>query len=471
MNEHDLYQAIGNLSDELLQQSEQGVKEQMKQKSNKKPVSFRRGVRVALVAAAVLSIGTVTVFAVGNFISMMDGKIDFFQNAPEQSSVSDPISTFRGNYNETMQKLETFNAPVGQSVTDNGVTITLDSVSMDISGVDLFFTLTGEDAIQQTLAGKDYYPAWSTMFEKGPTFYDIAINGEQICQKDAMDWYMAEDGSMKIWAHYLFTQVPQGDEILLQVAENDMALGKQGSWKFSVSVDGASIRSGGRQVQAGQYPMVGVPLQLDDSATSQMLDVKNIAFGAKGGVFSASYSNFIAQDDTGKELYFSHDSVFNTESDVVNLTSPDSAAKSITLTPVALNPNGENGENKTITTEQMKQGIKFNTNDCGGYTVQNYQVKDHAITFELVPFGWNPNYFELIPNDTDKISLVERNEGKHSALQSRVVNPQTGVISMRYDYYAASQQELESISEWQFYYFSTQLLTDSAVTLELNNIS
>ena len=55
-----------------------------------------------------------------------------------------------------------------------------------------------------------------------------------------------------------------------------------------------------------------------------------------------------------------------------------------------------------------------------------------------------------------------------SGLLSYVVDPQTGVVSVRHDYYAATDDELGTITEWKYDYREVNLDTEHAVTVQLN---
>ncbi|MDQ9833211.1 hypothetical protein RFY41_09220, partial [Acinetobacter soli] len=69
---------------------------------------------------------------------------------------------------------------------------------------------------------------------------------------------------------------------------------------------------------------------------------------------------------------------------VYDLTSPADGATSLTLTPVV--HKGEyDSQERTLTTEEMKQGVTVATTDVSGFTVRNYQMENGSISYELVP--------------------------------------------------------------------------------------
>lgn len=447
----------------------------------------KRAFRTGIAAAALVCVGSVSVYAAGAMLlPMLKGKIDFFQNAPSSQQAEDPLSAPRGEYSAVKTSLEAFNTPVGAEIVNEDMTLTLDSISMDVSGMDLFMTVTGQEAIQQVLNQKDSIegePIWSKFFGEGPHFWNAEINGKKIVRHNAMEgenWYLAEDGSLKLWQHYLFTQVPQGDEIRVNLKEGGTVLGREGDWSLPViSLDGASVRSGSRIAQTCEIAAPNVDRSCgisEELAAKQTLKLDYLAFGPKGGVISAEVDtehkqkgyvypeNFYFTDDTGKELFMT--GIEWNDPITANLTAPSPEATSITVTPVYRHYTDQNGnyesEKRTVSSADLKAGAKLETSPLGGYAVQNYLVKDGSISFELVPYGYVTK-IELLPLDEGKISMSDG----HSALRSENVDPQTGIITVRYDYYKASQAELESVEEWGYPYVECELGSEYAVTLPL----
>ena len=66
---------------------------------------------------------------------------------------------------------------MNQSVTDAGVTITLDNICMDAASMDVFFTITGEQAMEGVIDKDEYYPDWYQFCSAGPLFWRGGING------------------------------------------------------------------------------------------------------------------------------------------------------------------------------------------------------------------------------------------------------------------------------------------------------
>lgn len=457
-----------------------------------------------LVAAAMACVLGATAFAVGpTLLKMMDGKVDFFEQAPAQSQVANPLDAPRGDYPVTQPSVEAYNAEVNQTVTSNGVTITLDTISMDSATMNAFFTITGDQAVKGALNADDYQPEWDQLWTAAPRFRDVTVNGQRTAEKDCSDFYRQDDSTLKLWCHYQLAAVPQGEEITVQMAENGQAMGVDGPWNFMVTLDGASVRAGGRTVRPGTY--------FQDS--DQPLELTTLTFGPLGGVIGAhqlsiktvdengvetmpvqgmAASELLITDDTGKTLFATKDSTGSFGSNAeegytlfYNLTAPDAAATALILTPVRYEP--MRPEQRTMTTEEMKTGVKIETSPLGGYTVQNLKVEGSVITWELVPYGWNSGVRPvIIPNDDGLFSFAEDEEttfddstgekqtvtALHARLSTDTFDPQTGIYTARFDYCAATPEQLAQITTWWYYYQAGfSLDTARAVTLPLENVN
>ena len=119
---------------------------------------WRTALRTLAAAAAAVCACTVTVAAVGPaLLKMFSGRIGFFDAAPAATAeTADPLDAPRGSYGGAQTRLETYNAAVGQSVENGGVTMTLDNIAMDVSGMDAFFTVEGNEAIRAILGREGY---------------------------------------------------------------------------------------------------------------------------------------------------------------------------------------------------------------------------------------------------------------------------------------------------------------------------
>lgn len=472
------------------------------------PARRRRPLTVfAAVAAAVCAV-SLTAFAAPYLLQMAKGDIGFFQSAP--SEAENPLDAPRGETANARTALEAYNAPVGQSVTDAGVTITLDNLSMDAASMDAFFTITGEQAMEGVLDSGSYLPDWEQFWSAGPVLWRGSINGQEgAFTLDSTDFYRADSASVKLWCHFLLNDTPQGDEVTVTLS-TPYALRQNGAWSFTVTLDGTQVRAGARQAAPGVYETdvsvlneneadwVGNFEEYRELLSHVPIRLERLAFGPLGGVIMTDYGDWSAvseesgvyysgstaglsaqalwlTDSTGKTLPVTYGSA-SSGYGPFNVALPDPAADSVTLTPVQ--QDSTTGEMRTYTVEQMKAGAQLATSSLGGYTVQDYQVEGSAITMKLVPYGWPSANPQLMADDDGLISMAQTEAADpdtgetvttlHSALQTKQVDPRTGVISWRLDYYAATEEQLNAVTGWQLYYEGDAVPdTAHAVTLAL----
>lgn len=451
---------------------------------------------VLFVAAAILCAMSVTAVAAGpTLLKMVEGRIGFFDNAPTQSDVQNPADTLHGNYPATAASMEAYNVSVGQTAASNGVTITLDTISMDGTTINAFFTITGDQAVKGVLDPDDYAPEWSQLGRFAPRFNTITVNGEAIAQSNGTDFYRVSDNTLKLWKHYTLTAAPEGETIHIAMKETS-ALNVKGEWNFQVHLDRSSVCANTRVAPSGIYQTATDPLRL-----------KYLAFGPVGGTIAADMGETAVQntdgtdsvskpglnpgrvymvDNTGKELYATRDNTMGvnaTGTHSYSVSSPDAEATAVTLTPVTYDMAlGAYPEGRTVTTEQMKHGARIATNPLGGFTIENYKVENSAITFQMVPYGYTgPDIESLNPQDDGIITYAEEIvtdpvTGEQmviyqSGLSSATADPQTGIITVRHDYFAATEEELNQISEWTYSYDPGYSLdTNHSITLPLEEL-
>lgn len=438
-----------------------------------------------LAAACVLSAGAFAAPFVGDLVS---GRISFFANARPQSETNDPLDALRGNYNGQQQTLESHNMAVGQSVTQDGIQYTLDTVSMDAAALDCFFTISGENAVSRLIDASSIYPEWEQLRGNSPVLW------AQIAQEEALfpmqsDLYRQGEDSFRYWLHYQLPAEPQGDTITLQLF--DSAFQNSGSGlHYTVQLNGGQVRAGARRVDPAVLDfglsdaiLGSNPITLDSLyfgtgcgtlvAHSEAQDALAATFPggisdeeaqkrvqAAGDTPITFAGSMILTDDTGRELLAS--CCANSEENYTAYTLPAENASSITFTPVY--HQGEySSEYRTVSTAEMREGIKIATSDAGGYILQNFEAQGSALTWQMVPYGY-AGYTEMFPQDEE---YIDTNSNSY-ALRSSTVDPCTGIISQRIDYYTADAAQVAKISEFQYIYEPGYTVDASrAITLPL----
>ena len=443
-------------------------------------------VAAAVAATCVLSAG---IAAAPYIKELAGGKIGFFTDAKSQAQVQNVLDAPRGEYGGQQTDTEGHNTEIGQTQTLDGVNYTLDTVSMDAATLDCFFTVSGENVVAKFLDADSIYPEWEQLYFNTPWMMAQINGGEEIHSMQS-DFYRQGDDTFRLWLHFQLPQEPQGDTVMLRLVDSDPALGEPGL-SYTMELNGEQVRAGARRV-APTVLDFGIadallgdnPITLDSlcfgtgsgslvkhSEASEKF-YKTHPLGAEGedegkklkGEDPDNPVNFggemILTDDTGRELLPSYpDGVF---ADVVAYTVPAENAQSITFTPVYHSGVYEY-EERTVTVDEMQQGVKIATSDAGGYTLQNFAVQGQALTWQMVPYGYAQSC-ELTPQDEE---YIDTNTNSY-AMRSSTVDPTTGIISCRIDYYTADPAQVAKISEFRYLFGGGYHADESrAVTLPL----
>lgn len=456
------------------------------------------GVFAAAVAAVcALSLG---VAAVGPaLLQLGKGDIHFFNDAPDPATAENALDAPHGSFSTAAEAMAAHTVTIGQTCESNGLSMTLESVSMDTAAMNLFLTIRKDNLIPDLLnrpGGSDYFGQsdLSALLGWMPTFDGDAgqgplINGQAVCSASyqVQDFYRVDDNTLQVWVHYTLTDLPQGDTLTVNLDECYNALGVDGRWSFTFTLDAAQVRAQSLSAQPGIYDMGQTyTADLDGKVVLDApLRLRRLAFGPVGGVMVVDFGDdpamlepdnttvtgstaglfpglLLITDNTGKELYTIHTHGYYSSNtpESYDVTPPADGATELTLTPVV--HKGEyDPQERTLTTQEMKNGVTVATTDVSGFTVRNYKVENGSISYELVPYGLS-SPTEIIPDDDDLVTMING----HSAMSSATVDPKTGVWSCRLDYYAATDEELNSIATWR-YYFESGYEADTAHSLTL----
>lgn len=456
------------------------------------------GVFAAAVAAVcALSLG---VAAVGPaLLQLGKGDIHFFNDAPDPATAENALDAPHGSFSTAAEAMAAHTVTIGQTCESNGLSMTLESVSMDTAAMNLFLTIRKDNLIPDLLdrpGGSDYFGqsdlsallGWMPTFD-GDRGQGPLINGQAVCSASyqVQDFYRVDDNTLQVWVHYTLTDLPEGDTLTVNLDECYNALGVDGSWSFAFTLDAAQVRAQSLSAQPGIYDM-GQTYTADLEGKVVLdapLRLRRLAFGPVGGVMVVDFGDdpamlepdnttvtgstaglfpglLLITDNTGKELYTIHTHGYYSSNtpESYDVTPPADGATELTLTPVV--HKGEyDPQERTLTTQEMKNGVTVATTDVSGFTVRNYKVENGSISYELVPYGLSQPT-EIIPDDDDLVTMING----HSAMSSATVDPKTGVWSCRLDYYAATDEELNSIATWR-YYFESGYEADTAHSLTL----
>lgn len=465
--------------------------------SHGKPAGGRVVRRGALVAAAAVTVALLggAAFAATTLLQMQPGDAAFFdggKNLPIYGSLQEGVSSL--------------NAEVGETVEVDGVRVTLDSVSSDRNIVNLFFTLEKEggfDLAEQSNYEGSQENEWARLQRLAPRFsYRLTSNGEAIGNDSVflLDAYQ-EDGKVKVMQR-IVPEATLPDQV-------DIALEGWASWKpyeegdepfaISVSLDLSTVA---QPRELGAQDLTFATTDGDKTMGIQrftaselgcVMVVRNdsewtgepMAAGSSYGPPDTALSPSMVKmtDDKGNVLHFVNagdGTGYNPEGPIVaELSGLASDATSVTFTPMVETDTAKKGDGSgndqdaidartELRDQSVKQvdvsqiGAKLETSEYGGYEVTEWDVADRTVTIKLKPFGWVPgglhSMFELIPAD-DVTYLAsewindagETGTGYHSAIRYGKYDYLTGDLVQMDSYYAASDEELQGLTQYRYY--------------------
>ncbi len=395
----------------------------------------------------------------------------------------------RGEYGGQQSDTEGHNTEIGQTQTLDGVNYTLDKVSMDAATLDCFFTVSGENVVSKFLDADSIYPEWEQLSSNTPWMAAQINGGEEIYTMQS-DFYRQGDDTFRLWLHYQLPEEPQGDTVMLRLLDSHAAAGEPGL-NYTMELNGEQVRAGARRV---------APTVLDFGIADALLGenpitLDSLCFGTGSGSlvkhseadekFAETHPNGVVSEDEEKKLrgedadnpvIFNGGMILTDDTWARAFCPATRTACPAVLLPIPCRPkmpkasplppcttavyrlrgaHRDRGRN-AAGREQLPPA------HAGGYTLQNFAVQGRALTWQMVPYGYAQSC-ELTPQDEE---YIDTNTNSY-AMRSSTVDPTTGIISCRIDYYTADPAQVE-ISEFRYLFGSGYHADESrAVTLPL----
>ncbi|MEG0179427.1 MAG: DUF4179 domain-containing protein [Oscillospiraceae bacterium] len=417
--------------------------------STAKPKRHRRITRVLLVAAALSCFMVITAAAAVAIMKMGANPIAFFDKQSSESGT--------GQFNGIRQNLETYNAPINQSVTDNGITATLDTVAVDDNFINVFMTFTSDDEIDLSRfrnSEDDIVNPFASFF--GAPYYYFYIDEKQIessviDQSDVMDIAMPNAHTMKVMYHYAvgddipdaftltarspFMGTPDGEK------QGDI-LSKIGKWDFNVAIDKTETKAVTRKIapqklsfelEGGTYNTGIRKLVAAPSGALVVYDYDMKAFtqdgreGYKLDDDCLAFESLAIKDDLGNWIYqIPTGSGGGRGYNVRELTGVTQDSKALTFIPIK---SSGSSQMQTVFIP-MKAGEKIASSDAGGFEIISIEEQDYGYEVKVKPYGYNFTIceFELVQGE---------NEIMMHGWQTHTVDRATSIITIKRGGYTA----------------------------------
>lgn len=224
-----------SLPDELNNKIDEVIKELPDKQIKRKTPAMK-----ALIAAALIAVVSLTAVYAKD-IPIVSSIVDFFKGDSNEQYSSDA---------KTYEKLSSM---VGQTVLDNGVSVTIDNVACDDNFLVLFYTIQGDG--EKVFKGEGGVPIVSNIIGK------ININGKPKSSSNNDKWdsaYLTDDDKVRGMIRADISKDTLSDYFNVDFLVS-RALGKEGQWnfKFDVSKEAASKDTKNYQINktsAIKYP-------------------------------------------------------------------------------------------------------------------------------------------------------------------------------------------------------------------------
>jgi hypothetical protein len=445
-------------------------------------------------------IGIPSAFAVNNLIANMGaGNIGFFGAAGSaDKEVNEPT------YYASMQAdLEKANAPVGQTLSFDGGTITLDTLAVDDNFLNAFFTIRYDEPINTEEIWEGLMPEWLDLFILAPTFA-CTVDGESILgyanysggSDYENDAYYIDERTIGVMMHKVIVKelpdvfdlsiAPFGGYIPVAAADSTNFDSVYVDGSFEVTVDKSAPAALTRSIEPGTY-------RFESAQGVREVTIDQLSLSPFGAVATIRAQDFddigslMIVDDRGNtaSLQFRAGTLnwteenqapyYGDQSYVFELVGLDPQAQSVTITPVIIDEDAE-GERRFVDLSQV--GTQVALSDLGGLTVVSHEIERGTVTIKLRPYGYIGSTSVVgggpgggtefvLQDDEDDLSLAEFSDGsRHSGIKTSWYDRGDNLIVLTTDYYAATDEELTQVTTYGYYY-QNYLSADESAALTL----
>ena len=466
--------------------------------------------RIAAAAAIVLSIGATAVAAATIIYNQMaPQKIEYFAPVSDNSKLPVAHDINEPGYHTGLKAdLENLNTVVGETIdTGKGVRITLDTVAVDSSFINAFFTLEYDEAIDLAKFSEYDSPEYSKLNAFVPWF-GVSIDGDELPSswtEDQNDPYLENENTIKYMMRVPVTTVlpdqfecsfdlysmtlPNGEHL---VRDADMPKSDdngeiipneyhtQAKINFSVPVDITATLPYTVSVEPKDYEINGKTLEIEKLSISPFGSL--LVTNSHQEEFEALWDEYYETGDaTALEKaqaeyvskYIEPADVYITDNlgnslnmlwnsqNGIELIGGDINAESITITPFI---RAYKSDETIYSTTDI--GAKIPTSDFGGFYIKDYAVNGQRVSLTLSPYG-KADYSLYVNFNDDEIASTQTN---HSGVINNQIDRKTGDFIYSIDYYSATEEELKTIKSFTSrggMDFAGTLDTENAITIPL----
>ncbi len=459
----------------------------MKQKNRSKSV-----LRTLLVAAALMMVlSTGVMAATGTLQPAIEKVIAFF-------------SSNESHYESIQPVLQAYNKEINETITDAGVSVTLNSVSADGNFVNLFATVTAPTinvrAYAANIAGEEMPQSY--LGSVAAPYLHVKIGEKKYDSNglsDGREVYFKDENTLEI-----MQRVPVQDalpdtftmEILVGYYENETGahysvLDQEGTWNFSVPMDITAAKA---------KTLVLAPQEISIETTDgvKKLDLKKCEVSPLGITMTNDFhieerestlpdgtkttqqapaegymtlGEVVIRDQNGNYLYQAPYGAVGLRESAFEYSNISETITALTFVPVRWDLNDPANGTPKLETASLTPETRVVIDENSGYTLKKYTVEGRHVELVFSPYGpkapgADTSLMELKLLDASGNEVVN-SARSHWCLVDQSIDHATGDLIVTQDFYQ-DEPNLVYATQFSYYVYGKQVLDEAhAVTLPL----
>lgn len=381
--------------------------------------------RVLVIAAAMMAASFTVVVASPVGQQMVQGIISYFRS---------DIPTQWGTPREAYEK---YNSAVGATVTDQGISLTLDNITFDDNYITVFYTAKSDTGFTYPDHLKDDRSPWREKWMGA--YFDFKTNGQEIQSVAQVntDNYFVDDYTMKGMQQFALVE-DYPDTINLEISTRDIAY-QEGNWSFQLSVD-KSVPS--------QETISAEPNQTL-KAEGNRVTIKRFSITPTGAllVVDGEMYDFAVQDDQGRYLTVVPEAVGAGGPNAYKILGADLNTKSVTIIPLKFSTDPL--DMVSVSIADFASDPDNHPEGVSGYEqVEAIEQAEDHITVTFRPQGLRmiaDPQFDLLDQDGNSVYL-----GEESYMDFQYQSDGTVQTTVFYPYATQEQkQQIAALGLWR----------------------
>jgi len=412
----------------------------------------KNSMRIVAIVAAITILTTVTVVAAPSIIMFTGDIINYFNGSDDPKYISDK------------DLFEKYNGKVGASVSDKGITLTIDNIAIDNNFINVFYTIKSKSIIPKI--GEDGGPShWSAYFDA--PLLQHKIDGKYVQPSNTYDTdaYYESKNTLKGMQRVNISQNEISKDFELETYAQEI-FGIKGEWHIFLNIDTSIVKAKTTIVNPKIKATISGGKDNHDITIEKVIlspfgNQIVISEKSKGPVFNS----FALQDDKGNFLdicpsYINFGGPNDIATNSFEFINKRTDMKYLMLTPIYLGTNSSSP--KIISSDISKDNIQLKQSEVGTVHIENIEITDTDAIIEYRIEGVVPvlGGFLLLDENEERIRLDTYIDEK--------VNRQTGLHTIKHTFENPTAEEISKLKKIGIFTVPVRMNYDEQVKIPLN---